>query len=581
MRVRIEFDSRRGRIAFRCGITAAVAFVVCSLAYASQVGVLNTFSAGQVISSSAINTNFTALKVAINDTDNKCGDLTTLATTAKTSLVAAVNEVNGKIPTGTLLTSVTADTTLKGNGTAATPLGVDLSVATGLDGRYLNKVTGGTVLAGVTFTGPVSVLNPQLAASSLFCQGGAGSAVNQGGQGLVAVGGAGNPAGFSSTAQTGGDGTDSTGGNGANDTGAGAGVGGIGLFAKGGTGGTSVGTNGNGGVGLFAQGGPGGPGTGTAGIPGLAGQFSGDVAIQHVVTPFTAGGNLTVDGNLSAGGTAQLGGLTVPTGSVTFGANSGTINIGAGGTVSIGISAANIGVSGATNLTGNLDVTGVTTVTGDLGVTANTSLGTGVSNTFVANGNVTLGTDNTNTVTIPGNLSVTGNIGGGSLNVSAATKNFKIDHPLDPENKFLFHSCVESPDMMNVYNGVVVLNEKGEATVELPTYFEALNRDFRYQLTCVGAFAPVYVSEEIHANRFSIAGGKPGLKVSWQVTGIRQDAVANAHRIQPEVEKSPSEKGKFLFPVELCRPESLRIASTKPARSEGARPAPTAGSKHD
>ncbi|MEP0775622.1 MAG: hypothetical protein HRF46_14850, partial [Acidobacteriota bacterium] len=140
-----------------------------------------------------------------------------------------------------------------------------------------------------------------------------------------------------------------------------------------------------------------------------------------------------------------------------------------------------------------------------------------------------------------GNAMVKGTLskGGGS---------FKIDHPLDPENRYLYHSFVESPDMMNVYNGNVVLDEHGQATVELPEWFQALNRDFRYQLTCIGGFAPVYIAAEIAENRFTIAGGRPGLKVSWQVTGIRQDPFANANRIPVEELKPEGERGHLLHP---------------------------------
>src|SRR4029079_2021788 len=116
-----------------------------------------------------------------------------------------------------------------------------------------------------------------------------------------------------------------------------------------------------------------------------------------------------------------------------------------------------------------------------------------------------------------GDVSITGNLsrGGGS---------FKIDHPLDPENKYLYHSFVESPDMKNIYDGVVVLDADGEATVELPDWFDALNRDFRYQLTAMGEAAPgLYVAAEVADNHFGIAGGAPGMKVSWQLTGVRQD----------------------------------------------------------
>lgn len=141
-----------------------------------------------------------------------------------------------------------------------------------------------------------------------------------------------------------------------------------------------------------------------------------------------------------------------------------------------------------------------------------------------------------------GNLQVSGTLskGGGS---------FKIDDPIDPANKTLSHSFVESPDMMNIYNGLVRLDARGEAWVELPQYFEALNRDFRYQLTSVGASQPrLYIAHEVEGNRFKIAGGKANAKVSWQVTGIRQDAWANAHRIPNEEEKALEKRGSYLYP---------------------------------
>jgi len=136
---------------------------------------------------------------------------------------------------------------------------------------------------------------------------------------------------------------------------------------------------------------------------------------------------------------------------------------------------------------------------------------------------------------------------------------FKIDHPLEPGGKYLSHSFVESPDMKNVYDGVVVLDEEGSAWVDLPEWFEALNQDFRYQLTCIGGFAPVYIAREIEDNRFQIAGGEPGIKVSWQVTGIRHDAYAEAHRLPVEEEKPPEEQGTYLHPAEHGMPETLGL----------------------
>jgi len=125
---------------------------------------------------------------------------------------------------------------------------------------------------------------------------------------------------------------------------------------------------------------------------------------------------------------------------------------------------------------------------------------------------------------------------------------FEIDHPLDPQNKSLSHSFVESPDMMNVYNGNVTTDAEGNAAVALPDYFEALNHEFRYQLTVIGQFAQAIVAEEIRNNRFAIKTDKPRVRVSWQVTGVRKDRWAAANRIPVEASKTGEEKGRYLHP---------------------------------
>lgn len=161
---------------------------------------------------------------------------------------------------------------------------------------------------------------------------------------------------------------------------------------------------------------------------------------------------------------------------------------------------------------------------------------------ITGSGNVGIGTASPSSrLHVVGDVLITGNLSKGS-------GSFRIDHPLDPENKYLSHSFVESPDMANVYSGNAVLGPDGTAVVELPAYFEALNRDFRYQLTPIGAPAALYVAEEIAHNRFKVAGGQAGTKVSWQVLGTRQDAFANAHRIQVEEDKPAAERGRFLHP---------------------------------
>ena len=142
---------------------------------------------------------------------------------------------------------------------------------------------------------------------------------------------------------------------------------------------------------------------------------------------------------------------------------------------------------------------------------------------------------------------------------------FKIDHPLDPANKYLHYSFVESPDMKNVYDGIVALDDKGEAEIELPDWFGALNKDFRYQLTAIGSPGPnLHIAEEIsdavtnysnssssnknNKSHFKVAGGTSGMKVSWQVTGIRKDPWANANRIKVEEDKPDKERGYYIYP---------------------------------
>jgi hypothetical protein len=136
---------------------------------------------------------------------------------------------------------------------------------------------------------------------------------------------------------------------------------------------------------------------------------------------------------------------------------------------------------------------------------------------------------------------------------------FKIDHPLDPGTKYLNHSFVESSEMKNVYDGIATLDSDGSVWVELPSWFEALNRDFRYQLTPIGSSAAVYVAQEIASNRFQIAGGKSGQRISWLVTGIRRDAWAEKNPMAVEENKDEADQGKFLHPLEAGHSREMGI----------------------
>ena len=177
----------------------------------------------------------------------------------------------------------------------------------------------------------------------------------------------------------------------------------------------------------------------------------------------------------------------------------------------------------------------------------------------VAGETVHLRVNNTDALVASGSgVNVVGTLskGGGS---------FKIDHPLDPANKYLYHSFVESPDMKNIYDGTITTDERwsghGHAaglvrgaqprfplSVDRDRPIRAGHRGFRDQC----------------GNQFGIRTDKPNVKVSWQVTGIRQDAFANANRIPVEVEKAPADRGRYLYPEAIGAPTSARIGYEAP-----------------
>jgi hypothetical protein len=200
---------------------------------------------------------------------------------------------------------------------------------------------------------------------------------------------------------------------------------------------------------------------------------------------------------------------------------------------------------------------GTATKGGGFGVSARGGNATGAGN-FAGDGIIAIpgtgfeGAKRGKAGTFVGDVEVTGVL-------SKAGGSFKIDHPLDPENKYLSHSFVESPDMMNIYNGNVTTDDNGVAVVELPDYFDSLNRDFRYQLTVVGQFAQAIVADEVKDNRFKIQTSAPGVKVSWQVTGVRRDAWANQNRIKVEEVKSERERGYYLHPEAFGQPEERGV----------------------
>ena len=138
-------------------------------------------------------------------------------------------------------------------------------------------------------------------------------------------------------------------------------------------------------------------------------------------------------------------------------------------------------------------------------------------------------------------------------------KMFTMDHPLDPENKLLMHAAAESNEVINFYSGNVTTDASGKATVKLPDYFEAINKDFRYQLTVLGTFAQAIISKEVSNNQFEIATSTPNVKVSWEVKGVRNDARMKQHPFVAEQEKTAAQKGKYWDAASYKQPASKGI----------------------
>ena len=297
-------------------------------------------------------------------------------------------------------------------------------------------------------------------------------------------------------------------------------------------------------------------------------------------TGFGAVGTNTTNSNEGRLGTASEGVYGVSPGQFdpangVYGTNTFYGNYGKLGTISEGVygwgNNSSIGVNGQT-----VDGTGVNGA-GYNGVwgTSNSTDGNGMrgechngSNAYGVWGYSTTGWAGT----FSGNAQVTGNF-------YAGAKFFRIDHPLDPSNKYLIHASVESDEMKNIYDGMVTLDANGEAWVELPAWFESLNTGFRYQLTCIGQPALVYIKTKITDNRFQIAGGQPGMEISWQVSGVRQDAYTKANPMQVEVLKQGPEQGRYLHPKAFGLPDTLDVQFEKFQAAEPA--VVTAGSSSD
>ena len=403
----------------------------------------------------------------------------------------------------------------------------------------ITGVTAGTDLTGGGTSGNVT-LNldttrvPQLAATNAFTN---NNTITGAGTGFALVV-------TQPTATNGGSGTPALEGIGGDADFNGLGVGGVGVTALGGGGG-SENVSGAGGNAINAFGGSAGNGNGGIGV-------------------LTAGGfgvGTSVDSGNGGAGVAATGGDS----EFFFGGDGVDATGGAGGTGNNFSSTSGQGVVGTGGQGGFQEADG----TGGMffGGTAGGFGGIGIE---VFQGSDIAGF-------FSGDIVVTGAI-------SAGTKDFKIDHPLDPANKYLSHASIESSEMINIYSGNVTTDAEGDAQVRLPDWFETVNTDFRYQLTVIGQFAQAMVSSRVSGHQFAIKTDKPNVDVSWQITGVRQDAFAKAHPLVVEQAKNAHERGFYLHP-ELYgapaekgmawshHPNAIRRARAMQQRPKQARPA--------
>ena len=245
----------------------------------------------------------------------------------------------------------------------------------------------------------------------------------------------------------------------------------------------------------------------------------------------------------TGGGASIVSNSTATTGNSVAGSFSSASNAGTGlYAIATSTSGVTYGVRGITSSTG----AGAAGVRGEAPSSANTNYGVYGSATGAA---------------------AYGVYANGRLGASG-TKSFMIDHPLDPENKVLLHYSAESPQVLNIYSGNATLDANGQAWIDLPDYFDSINSDPRYQLTAIGAPAPMlHIGVKEQANRFQIAGGTPGMEVSWEVKALRTDRFVAQRGAPVERLKTGAEQGKYLEPALYGKPQEMGIFYV-PARQQ-------------
>jgi len=114
---------------------------------------------------------------------------------------------------------------------------------------------------------------------------------------------------------------------------------------------------------------------------------------------------------------------------------------------------------------------------------------------------------------------------------STTGKTFIIDHPLDADNKYLVHCCLEGPESGVYYRGKSEIVNGTSAEIQLPAYVGALCTDLTVQITHIydGTVKAFSASElDTATNTFTVHGENG--RFNWLVHGKRGDVTAEVNK---------------------------------------------------
>jgi hypothetical protein len=287
----------------------------------------------------------------------------------------------------------------------------------------------------------------------------------------------------------------------------------------------------------------------------FTGQASGSIAIGFQASVVNQGVNSVALGVMAAqsgqaSGCIAIGFQAGQTGqfnnSIAIGTLSAITGQGAAA-IAIGLQAAQISQGAASIAIGALSVStnANSIMLNATGLTKPTNASNGLFASPVRNSTVGSGFANvTNSAYLMYYDPVNGEMGyGGAITATATTltKTFVIDHPTEPDDRYLVHGCLEGPEGGVYYRGSGRIVDGVSTTIELPQYVHALAADFTVQITPIydeenGCMCPPLNVGRIRNGRYftvyqDTAAQTNRAEFFWTVMGTR-------HRIDVEPRKS-------------------------------------------